>query len=240
MGVLEYQRMTHISKSYTRSLIIQSLLLALLISLFIIARKDDCTFGGHVFILLTLLIKGLVIIPLIIVIMVLVSTRRLSFFQIELLTAVLIIPSIAWHWIIIARFFADKNDCRGKATMLWSMHLLLVVESVWFFIKLWVITIYLAWSVTLYLIKDYSDQRNREKESKRAYEALAKEDKWIIDHQKIDPEEFCIICMEAFDDDNKITQLPCNSKHVYHSQCIAEWVLTNPKCPLCNTDITVS
>ena len=189
--------------------------------------------------LVAILIKAAVIIPALIVIMVLTTTRRITFFQVELITAILIIPSVAWHWIIIQRFFIEGNNCKTAASVLWTMHLILVVESIWFYIKLWVITVFLFCSAALHLIKQYTERRARENQSRQAYDVLMREDKWTVSHTNIDPEEFWIICMESFDDNLKITQLPCNEKHIYHSKCIADWAITNPKCPLWNTDIEI-
>ncbi len=45
----------------------------------------------------------------------------------------------------------------------------------------------------------------------------------------------CTICMEHFDENEKITTLPC--KHFYHTDCIKPWLLNNNVvCPLCKQD----
>lgn len=43
-----------------------------------------------------------------------------------------------------------------------------------------------------------------------------------------DPEVFrnqddCIICSEPFHQDDKVTPLPCDAKHYFHSDCITKW-----------------
>ncbi len=45
----------------------------------------------------------------------------------------------------------------------------------------------------------------------------------------------CSICLENYFVGDKIIYLPCF--HYYHSKCIATWVKSSDKCPLCNTEI---
>ena len=45
----------------------------------------------------------------------------------------------------------------------------------------------------------------------------------------------CAICMCDFEEKEVIKSLKC--KHNFHSECIKEWVLREPKCPCCRTEI---
>ncbi|CAG8608494.1 20640_t:CDS:1 [Cetraspora pellucida] len=48
-------------------------------------------------------------------------------------------------------------------------------------------------------------------------------------------EETCAICLEDFDDGDKIRELPC--RHCYHVECIDPWLTTkSSSCPLCKKD----
>ncbi|CDW89527.1 ring finger protein 126 [Stylonychia lemnae] len=53
----------------------------------------------------------------------------------------------------------------------------------------------------------------------------------------------CAICQDKLEAENeKITQLKCNPKHVFHSQCIKKWLEQESKsnhtsCPLCRSDL---
>ncbi|CAL0312000.1 unnamed protein product [Lupinus luteus] len=52
----------------------------------------------------------------------------------------------------------------------------------------------------------------------------------------------CQICLEKFygekedDDDVEITTMPCG--HVFHSQCIIQWLQTSHMCPLCRCPLS--
>ena len=51
--------------------------------------------------------------------------------------------------------------------------------------------------------------------------------------------EDCAICLEAFTegDGKMIAELNCNSKHIFHVDCLTEWVKKNDVCPMCRQQI---
>ena len=48
----------------------------------------------------------------------------------------------------------------------------------------------------------------------------------------------CIICYDDFHEGDKVTTLPC--VHVFHIDCIKEWILIHGNCPICKFVITKS
>ena len=49
----------------------------------------------------------------------------------------------------------------------------------------------------------------------------------------------CSICLQNFKDepDKMIAELNCSSKHVFHKDCLIQWVEKNDICPLCREKI---
>lgn len=49
--------------------------------------------------------------------------------------------------------------------------------------------------------------------------------------------EECVICMNDFseEDGKEIAELSC--KHIYHVECLKEWVDKNDTCPTCRAPI---
>lgn len=45
-----------------------------------------------------------------------------------------------------------------------------------------------------------------------------------------DPE--CAICFEEYQNNQKLCQTPCS--HIFHTQCLQNWLSINDKCPMCN------
>eukprot|EP01118_Nematostelium_gracile_P001226 TRINITY_DN1127_c0_g1_i2.p1 TRINITY_DN1127_c0_g1~~TRINITY_DN1127_c0_g1_i2.p1 ORF type:complete len:323 (-),score=65.36 TRINITY_DN1127_c0_g1_i2:105-950(-) len=46
-------------------------------------------------------------------------------------------------------------------------------------------------------------------------------------------ESQCVICLDDFEEGNELKKLLCN--HHYHATCIDQWLVTNGRCPLCNS-----
>ena len=42
----------------------------------------------------------------------------------------------------------------------------------------------------------------------------------------------CGICMDSFNDGEKINKISC--QHIFHIDCLNQWISTNKKCPLCD------
>lgn len=58
---------------------------------------------------------------------------------------------------------------------------------------------------------------------------------YLIDHGN--ENDLCVICHDNFKEDDKVVVLPCNIKHLYHSECIYAWIKKKPICPLCKKEI---
>ena len=51
----------------------------------------------------------------------------------------------------------------------------------------------------------------------------------------------CSICLGEISEGDKITALPCDKRHYFHSNCIKRWAREkHSKCPLCNVRFTYS
>lgn len=49
--------------------------------------------------------------------------------------------------------------------------------------------------------------------------------------------EQCVICTDAFDRGDVVAVLPCS--HIFHSACIADWLVRKATCPVCRLKLTV-
>ena len=48
-------------------------------------------------------------------------------------------------------------------------------------------------------------------------------------------EELCPICLCDFETGDKVRVLPC--QHIYHPECVDNWLVTNKSCPMCKRNI---
>lgn len=53
------------------------------------------------------------------------------------------------------------------------------------------------------------------------------------------PNRVCAICLETFKINVRVTYLPCDPRHHFHSECINRWLCNFLKCPICNKEITL-
>ncbi|XP_064645342.1 uncharacterized protein LOC135498811 [Lineus longissimus] len=47
--------------------------------------------------------------------------------------------------------------------------------------------------------------------------------------------EKCTICLCEFEEPEDVRRLPC--MHLFHVECVDQWLMTNKKCPICRVDI---
>lgn len=50
--------------------------------------------------------------------------------------------------------------------------------------------------------------------------------------------EKCTICLSLFEDDCDVRRLPC--MHLFHRDCVDQWLATSKQCPICRVDIRSS
>ena len=54
---------------------------------------------------------------------------------------------------------------------------------------------------------------------------------------KVDEEFQCAICCEAFDDEDEVTELKCDKRHIFHTKCLKPWLEKELSCPICRAKI---
>lgn len=47
----------------------------------------------------------------------------------------------------------------------------------------------------------------------------------------------CCVCIEGFNDGERVRVLPCNHQHMFHTACIWGWVKDHHECPICRRDL---
>ena len=55
--------------------------------------------------------------------------------------------------------------------------------------------------------------------------------------RKEQKKEICPVCRENFEQDRFYQQLSCG--HLFHSNCLGEWLSRNTNCPICRQTVTV-
>ena len=58
-----------------------------------------------------------------------------------------------------------------------------------------------------------------------------------LDEEKKQFAPHCIICYADFKDDDQLSELACDDRHIFHTECIQKWLETDLRCPICKKDV---
>ncbi|CDW72786.1 zinc finger protein [Stylonychia lemnae] len=64
--------------------------------------------------------------------------------------------------------------------------------------------------------------------NKKDFKSIEEKNKNMID---------CSICLNKFKDDDEITELNCDKRHYFHTECIQTWMQRKLECPLCKKPV---
>jgi hypothetical protein len=58
--------------------------------------------------------------------------------------------------------------------------------------------------------------------------------KQYMHNMLIEPDSTCCICFCNFEKDEELVEMPCFQSHVFHYECIEDWVKHgHDNCPIC-------
>ena len=57
----------------------------------------------------------------------------------------------------------------------------------------------------------------------------------LIEPDVLQGQSMCSICLCDYDEDDEVVVLPC--QHLFHDDCLNQWIANHYKCPLCNHDL---
>mmetsp|Transcript_6700 Transcript_6700/g.5830 ORF Transcript_6700/g.5830 Transcript_6700/m.5830 type:complete len:80 (-) Transcript_6700:162-401(-) len=78
----------------------------------------------------------------------------------------------------------------------------------WFFFKLMMIVLVLSGFIITMFFQNYFNCRRSRSHKKSVKDKIMGRDSLNMSFSKIDPEEFCIICMEVYKPSDKVVRLP--------------------------------
>ena len=79
----------------------------------------------------------------------------------------------------------------------------------------------------------------RQASNMRRLEAIRSHRKPVINRFFVRSNLTCVICITEFEETEEIVMLECHSDHMYHYDCIENWISRgNRECPICRTVVT--
>ncbi|CAI2377528.1 unnamed protein product [Moneuplotes crassus] len=239
-GEIHYDTRKKMINRCMMNLAYEIIIFLIISTLFYLGRNEDCYLSINSFCKTSLIVKGGIVIPLVLMIMILLSYNYLNTDQVEMIASLITIPSSGWFCYVASLYFSKENTCKTDAKHLFYLHSILALEAIWFFCKLFLIVILLSGILLSMLIRNYLNCRRSNRQKKTVKEKIFGRKSLDVSFSKINPDEFCIICMEVYKPQDQMIRLPCTQKHFFHSKCIGDWISVTPKCPLCNIDIDAS
>ena len=55
------------------------------------------------------------------------------------------------------------------------------------------------------------------------------------EHQK--QADKCVICYCEFEEDDQISELACDDRHIFHTECVQKWLEKDLRCPMCKKEV---
>ena len=107
-------------------------------------NSQDWFIGINSLAQLAIIIKGCIVVPLSIILTMIAYLRMMKTNQMEIISSVIAVPSSGWFWYVTSTYFNAENNCRHDAKYLFYIHTLLVIEALWFFLKLVLIVLALS------------------------------------------------------------------------------------------------
>jgi hypothetical protein len=139
---------------------------------------------------------------------------------------------IYWEW----RGKTEENDDAWESCMdennrslLLVMFLFLLVGYLYFILFTYVFVV-----VTIMLLHRGRGRRERINNSALILNSLSRIQFSESLFGALSNENECIICMQSYKTEDMITNLGCNERHFFHTECIEEWIRRgNNQCPIC-------
>mmetsp|Transcript_29372 Transcript_29372/g.25962 ORF Transcript_29372/g.25962 Transcript_29372/m.25962 type:complete len:188 (+) Transcript_29372:322-885(+) len=142
-----------------------------------------------------------------------------------------------WHWVVTSKFYQSDNDCRKSNLWLWFAHLTLLIEAFISFLLCCCLSCGVLCFIGFICLKK-KDEREKKHANLKIKDLLLNAAAFRINPNSYEAFDDCPICIMPFEKDQNIICLPCNPGHVFHDNCIGEWVKINNNCPLCKAEIT--
>jgi len=172
----------------------------------------------------------------------LMHVKKMRHESLWLLISMFVLLLVNTSWFIYGNliYYRNKDDCQnpnfpGNAPELTSSMWIMILVGYSTMCKCCTISALLAYLIPLLI----SIQRRQNNSGIRGL--LKKLKKGKIKMSELSSEDStkqCSICFEDYAENDEVVTLPCDSRHIFHDQCITEWLRMKDTCPLCKTAVT--
>ena len=145
------------------------------------------------------------------------------------------VSEVSWQIYGATLYFSKQADgCSSENSGLMVVFVLFLILGAFKLILVLVVLGILAFVA----VSDRLRRRRQKDASKDILRSLAKIKYSALSIGQNEPDEECAICFTEYGEDDIVTKLSCNEKHIYHEVCIAQWIKQGKNsCPACRAPI---
>lgn len=132
-------------------------------------------------------------------------------------------------WMVIGNFwYYTSENCEGIAPDMYQIAFwLLLLGYLYYTFPCWACCLFcLCLPVVFYGISKWSHYLRTAATEKQVNELVDRPLRAEEDHD-------CPICAATFSTGEVVSQMPCDERHFFHTDCIVGWLRVNPTCPIC-------
>lgn len=126
----------------------------------------------------------------------------------------------------------DRETCQNY----WPMYLFLAY-GFYVFPQAWIFVC--TFSIIMVFLWIYARRMNRPNWNGANNQILNRLVRTRFTPENYNQNEAWSVCLEEFKPEDEIITLPWNGRHIFHTQCILEWLPRNNACPLCKEPVSM-
>ncbi|CAI2361006.1 unnamed protein product [Moneuplotes crassus] len=194
-------------------------------------------------ILCTACIKIGILLPFHVITYILFLKKILKEKTIKILNLIVFMLFTPWAVYCLIRFYSSDNSTKEESGFLYGGMLFNMIEGIILAVALLVCCIVACIIMVLYCMIQRSTNNTPLSETQQAgnirvSNLLNTFDVLSITGKKYSKDDLCCICLENFKEGVQVTELSCNAKHTFHTQCISDWIRRNSNCPICRSPVS--
>lgn len=149
------------------------------------------------------------------------------------ITVIVVSVLIAIGWLIygLVIYFSEANDCQEYPDQFgWLVVMVLLLFFGCFALLVLILSLCIGSCLVCCAGQQNADNADR------TFKQLTKK---VYDPEQFNKCDKCVICQCEFEENDKVTPLPCHESHVFHTACLEKNIEAgNLNCPICNARIT--
>ena len=148
------------------------------------------------------------------------------------------VVQVAWWAYGQVIYYGDKYETceEDSPTTMWLMSIFLLMGT----LKLVLFGFVLLIVIGIFVLKACK-HRNKLNQSQGVIRSLTSFKYHALMETQQETDKECSICYCDYQEDDIVSKLSCNEKHIFHKDCLTQWIATGKNtCPICRGPIDAS